>query len=315
MSPEGLTTSKSLLELHRSGECTCSKQGKRKDCIYQEFPDGWSFVPDRGLGKDTGEIFTPVPLINQILSDTGIFPDTALYESRYSARGATKRIGATVCDQACGTGNFFIVVLSHKLNYCRVLFEEKDSDPMALATNMLIAASSLYAYDIDPGNLEILKRRTLSHGKQPLDDYKAINYWSEYQDNRLNGSDYERRGERQVPMEEIRMLTSRSLASAQEYWGENVSTGRGMIDSLYRDLVGERMPEWFYWQTREILDKNVKLFDGLSERNIITRNEARPGIESVKWTEWSIVPDEKPGRPPFIREIEHPMSSQMTLSV
>jgi hypothetical protein len=301
---------KSLLELHQDKECSCSDNTEGNDCISQLFPDGWDFTPDRGKGKDTGEIFTPVPVINRILADLAMVPGATIYKHKYSSKGAPKYIAARVCDQACGTGNFFIIVLNHKLGYCRELFE-KEQSLKKLEVNILRSISSMYAYDIDPGNLELLKRRSLSHGKHPVDDYKAINYWTEYQDAIFNGQDYQQ-NKKNVPLEEIRLFTSRALSSAQEYWGDNLKDGRGLIDEFYRQLIGDRMPDWLYWQIREILDKNIKLFDGLSMFNILREGDFRPGIESVEWTEWSIVEDpENPDDPPFIREVTSKMADDL----
>lgn len=298
----------SLLDLHESGECSCSQNTKINDCIYQPFPDGWDFTPDRGKGKTTGEIFTPVPVINRILADLNMFPRAAIYEGKYSPKGATGYISAKVCDQACGTGNFFVIVLGHKLSYCEELFQ-KDKNLKKLEANILRATSSMYAYDIDPGNLELLKRRALSHGKHPVDDYKAINYWTEYQDAIFNGKDYQSQSmQKRIPLEEIKLFTSRSLSSAQEYWGDNLIDGKGMIDEFYRRHAGERIPDWLYWQIREMLDKNTKLVNGLSEVNILREGGFSPGVESVEWTEWSIAEDPaNPDSPPFIREIKTKM--------
>jgi type I restriction-modification system DNA methylase subunit len=81
----------------------------------------------------TGEIFTPIPLVNEILDKMPV----------ESFKDPTK----TFIDPACGDGNFLVEVLKRKL--------QENHDPKQ-------AISSIYGIDLMQDNVVECKKRLLS---------------------------------------------------------------------------------------------------------------------------------------------------------
>lgn len=297
---------------HTQKICDCfdGTDPEIRSCIYATFPDNWSFVPERGLGQSSGEVFTPLIAVNKMITSNGLFDKDSIYHNMYqkiSAEKLQQAIYATVIEPAVGTGNYISTVLYHKLKYVEALYDNRTQKLDLFHELFLTAVGSIYAYDIDVGNIETTKRRLLSHGKQSLNDYKSINYWVEHIDNVINGDDINKHNRwKKVQPIEIQGFVESSLNDAHKFWYAFTKTGIGVIDAAYRSILNERLPEWLYWQCREILDKNFKLFDGLNKHTSLSDGMFVPGWEHVSWTKWEIMKRDNESIP-FIRETMVPM--------
>ena len=80
--------------------------------------------------KQTGEVFTPTPLVNEILDKLPpeVFTDPT----------------TTFCDPACGDGQFLVEVLKRKLENGHGLYE---------------SSAMIYGVDLMPDNIEHCKKR------------------------------------------------------------------------------------------------------------------------------------------------------------
>ena len=89
-----------------------------------------NIVRDKERIDQTGEVFTPTPLVNEILDQlpTGLFKDS------------TK----TFCDPSCGDGQFLIEVLKRKLVNGSTAWE---------------ASKTIYGVDIMEDNVELCRKR------------------------------------------------------------------------------------------------------------------------------------------------------------
>lgn len=80
--------------------------------------------------KQTGEVFTPTPLVNELLDK--LPPEVFMNPTK------------TFCDPACGDGEFLIEVLKRKLDNGHNLSE---------------ASASIYGVDLMPDNIKACKSR------------------------------------------------------------------------------------------------------------------------------------------------------------
>jgi len=85
---------------------------------------------DKERIKQTGEVFTPTPLVNEILDKLPeeVFTDPS----------------KTFCDPACGDGQFLVEVLKRKLDGGASLYQ---------------ASSTIYGVDLMEDNIEMCKKR------------------------------------------------------------------------------------------------------------------------------------------------------------
>lgn len=174
------TRKKSQLALHIEGECGCSRSENPNNCVYQEFLDGWSFTPDVGNGQKRGEVFTPRFIVDKMMVDVGLFPAEGVYEGKYTASTVEEAVAiveAKVLEPAIGTANYLSSVLWHKLQYAWVASVNTDGelDLQTYHHNLLTAVASVYANDIDAGNIEVARRRLLAHKNAPLKDADILN--------------------------------------------------------------------------------------------------------------------------------------------
>lgn len=307
---------KDSLEKHLCQSCDCFQKevaAKEKRCVYREFLDGWSFVPDVGEAQSRGEIFTPRWVVDQMIVDSGMLPEAAVYREDYSAAKPVY-IEARVSEPAVGTANYLATILYHKLRYAESLSKNRKGKLGNLDryhTNFLVAVASVYAYDIDAGNLATTKRRLLSFGKQKLNIPQTVDWWTSEVVRDLN-RDPEKR--QKVGYSRVRPSVRASLDAAQRHWYKFVGQGQGIIDSAYRRATGERMPGWLYDQCREILDKNIKLFDGIKEGDTLDweNNFFVPGWGNVVWTWWHFQTPHRKGWQPMVAEKEVPLREMLS---
>jgi hypothetical protein len=283
------SSSRLARQAHKAESCDCYDSGvvvAQKRCNYREFPDGWSFVADAGNAQARGEIFTPRWVVDQMIVDAGILPDEAVHLSDYS-RPQPAYIERRVCEPAVGTGNYLATILYHRLRYAAALAGGAGGGSPDLDryhTHLLKSVASVYAYDIDVGNLEVAKRRLLSSGKHPLNDAQTIDQWTLSLTKWLN-QDSERK---KVSYEAVKPSVLSSLNEAHRHWNRFVKDGQGIIDSAYRQSTGGKMPNWLYDQCQEILSKNLLLFNGIKETDTLDWQTGFfvPGYGAAEWTWW-----------------------------
>lgn len=309
--PRNKTPKQNLLSLHKDDDCDCfnnSVEGKDKRCNYRDFPDGWSFVPDVGQAQARGEIFTPRWIVDKMIVDSGMLLEAAVYDRDYS-NPEDKYLTARVIEPAVGTANYLSTILYHKLQYVKALSTDKQGETIEVSdldryhTNLLTAISSVYAYDIDAGNLATTKRRLLSFGKQKLSIPQTVDWWTSYIIGALNQDPDKKQ---KIGYSRVRPSIKNSLEQAQRHWYKFVKDGKGVIDNAYRETVGERMPNWLYEQCKEILDKNIKLFNGIKEGDTLDYEDDFfvPGYKHIYWTWWHFKYPYEQGWQPMVSEKE-----------
>lgn len=297
----------SLAQKHKQELCDCydtSILPEAKHCTFQPFPDGWDFTPDVGNGQKRGEIFTPRWVVDKMITDSGMLPKEAVYAGDYSAPSsiALKCISSRINEPAVGTANYSATILYHKLRYAAVeaatngksLKSGKVSSRAKIDSNeklaryhklLLTAVASMYMFDIDSGNLQTTKQRLLGR-PTPLNHHTAQSYWKEYLENWLYYSQG-KKPTRKVA-EAIAKQVDESLEAAHKNWHKFVKSGKGVIDTAYEEAVGQPMPAALNSQLRYILDKNIKLFNGIVREN--TTDAAKgfycPGWDGVNWIWW-----------------------------
>ena len=89
-----------------------------------------NIIRDKERVNQTGEIFTPTPLVNEILNK--LSPDVFIDHTK------------TFCDPACGDGQFLVEVLIRKLNNGSSAWQ---------------AASAIYGVDLMEDNVKLCKKR------------------------------------------------------------------------------------------------------------------------------------------------------------
>lgn len=275
---------KSALATHLDQECGCSPTKNPNNCIYQEFLDGWSFTPDVGNGQKRGEVFTPRFIIDKMITDSGIIPREGVYDQAYTTTPRDRAehvVSAENIELAVGTGNFISTIMWHKIQYAYYI-SLRDDHQLDLAQyhrNLLTAVASVYAFDIDPGNVEVSRRRMLA-SHTPLNDGDTIAAWQTEVREGLSTSGHDDLIERYV---------AESLDSAQEHWSKffNDAVG-GVIQQLYRTHTGTELPETLYTLCRQVVTANIKQFNGIVREDTITEDMAVPGWDMVEWDWWTV---------------------------
>ncbi|MGI8637206.1 MAG: hypothetical protein ACR2KZ_17580 [Segetibacter sp.] len=298
--------SKSALMAHKDGVCDCYSpevDNQDKTCNFRIFLDGWSFTADAGNAQSRGEIFTPRWIVDKMIVQSGMFPPDAVYSQDYS-HPQEEYVKSRVCEPAVGTANYLSTVLYHKLAYAQSLSYTLPAvlDMDKYHTHLLTAVANVYAYDIDAGNLEVSKRRLLSSGKHPLNDAQTVDKWAAYLAKWFN-QDSERK---KISYDALKPAMQASLDQAHSHWNRYVKDGQGVIDSIYFEVNGRKMPNWLYDQCQEILSKNILVFNGIKESDTLDW-EAKffvPGCKSVSWTWWHFDYPQEGGWHPLASEKE-----------
>ena len=266
------TKRKSLIQQHVDNKCDCTHNpGQDNTCIYQRFVDSWDFTPDVGRGQTSGEIFTPRFIVDKMITTSGMFSPEMVYHNDFTEcteEDLERMVGSTVCEPATGTGNFISTILYHKLQAAYELATRRDHDVENLVPQ---AVSTVYAYDIDAGNLETTLRRLTYHDGTPLDDKHVVDYWVDHI-TRLIGSESDK--------EQITTIVQASLTEAQHNWSTHLKP-QGVFAAFLDDHHagdGEDLLE----RCEDILRENIKLFNGISNDHTPTM----PGVKDITWTFW-----------------------------
>lgn len=280
---------KTALALHRDGECGCSILSNPNNCIYQQFLDGWEFTPDVGNGQKRGEVFTPRFIVSKMISDVGLIPAAAVEEQNYTTvdkEEALNIVSSKVLEPAVGTGNYISTVLWHKLEYA-FMASQGDDNTLNLAEyhkNVLTAVSSIYVFDIDPGNLETTFRRLLNYTDLALNDSTSVEKWVKKLKTSLT-----KESMKQTTVKNIRQSVKESLNLAEQNWSKFInSSSQGVIQQLYTKHTGENIPEELSNYCLNILEENVKLFNGIVKEDTVQEDFVVAGWENVVWKWWSV---------------------------
>lgn len=266
------TKRKSLIQQHVDNKCDCTHNpGQDNTCIYQHFVDGWDFTPDVGRGQTSGEIFTPRFIVDKMITTSGMFPEAVVYHNDFTEcteEDLEHMVGSTVCEPATGTGNFISTILHHKLQAAYELATRRSHDVDHLVPQ---AVGTVYAYDIDAGNLETTLRRLTYHDGTPLDDKPVIDYWVDHIVG-LIAPDSDR--------DQITTTVQTSLTEAQHHWATQLRS-QGVLASFLDDHhAGDS--EDLLVRCEAILRENIKLFNGIVNDHTPTM----PGVKDITWTFW-----------------------------
>lgn len=277
---------KTPLQKHKDRECGCSMFKNEMNCVYQPFPDGWDFTTDVGNGKSRGEIFTPRFVIDKMLLEVGMFPEEGIYQLNYNAnpKDALSYVQARVNEPAIGTANFTSTILWHKLEYAAIAARgrSKRVDRKKFDLYTLMAVSSIYANDIDPGNLTASILRLTRKGDIAAEEHQE--HWTQIL------SEYAP----DVPLDTIENQVVGSLAISAHNWNEKLQED-GVLYHQYKKHTGEKPGQWLADKWLMILKENIKLFNGISEETVITDTTVIPGWHTVKWAWWDFTMDTSTG--------------------
>lgn len=266
------TKRKSLIQQHVDNKCDCTHNpGQDNTCIYQCFVDGWDFTPDVGRGQTSGEIFTPRFIVDKMITTSGMFPEAVVYHNDFTEcteEDLEHMVGSTVCEPATGTGNFISTILHHKLQAAYELATRRGQDIDHLVPQ---AVGTVYAYDIDAGNLETTLRRLTRHDGTPLDDKHIVKYWVDHIVG-LIVPDSDR--------DQITTTVQTSLTEAQHHWATQLRS-QGVLAAFLNDHhAGDS--EDLLVRCEDILRENIKIFNGIVNDHTPTM----PGVKDITWTFW-----------------------------
>lgn len=275
------TDRRSPLARHASGDCGCTPEENPNDCPYQVFCDGWDFTPEVGNGRSRGEIFTPRFVVDRMIVAGGILPAEAVYDGIYDTDEASleQAFDRRVLEPAVGTGNFLSTICHHRTRYALAAADDHDT----LAELLIRLTSTLYAFDIDPGNAEVTIRRLLDGDTTRIDSPEVVADWVQTLAENLEDPDEAA----------LTGFVTASLAEAERNWRPRL-TGQGVLSRAWHEATGSDLPEDLYDALAVILEDNVKVFDGLSPVSTATL----PGSAAVQWT-WR----DETGRP--IKKVSH----------
>ena len=119
---------------------------------------------------------------DKMLLEVRIFPPEGIYDLNYSipANEALERVQARSNEPAIGTANFTSAILRHKLEYAAIAAKNKSGKINRKKYDLytLMAVASIYANDIDPGNLTTTMLRLTR--KDKVNSPAHVNRWVEH---------------------------------------------------------------------------------------------------------------------------------------
>lgn len=321
--------------LHANGDCGCSITANPNNCVYQPFIDGWDFTPDVGNGKKRGEIFTPRFIVDKMIRDVGLFTSAVIDDLDYSANTddeLLRMITARVLEPAVGTGNYSSTILWHKISCAGELAgrnsseinnsETKGADNNAVNNSsgdfdlrrfhelLLTAVGSVYAFDIDCGNIEVTRRR-FTRNTGELNSKETVDYWEtaltkSLGKNKNNGSkktiglaktSKSSKKPLSTPVLSGRSLNAAihhtvviSLNAAENHWISKINDS-GVIPVLYEKFTGKTIPVEIERVVNNIVEDNLKLFNGIVEDDTIGETFVVAGWSNVVWCWWDFSVD------------------------
>lgn len=274
------------LQLHIENKCGCTLSSNPNNCIYQPFLDGWDFTPDVGNGQKRGEIFTPRFIVDKMITDAQILPKEAIYSLDYKTLTKVKaqqHITSKINEPAIGTANFTATILWHKVEYAHHVATVGKTLNLN-KYNLLVtqALASLYANDIDCGNLQTTKWRLLRSSEIYTEE--NIKYWLNYT---LKSVHKRLDAETKISIEQS---VRRSLLSASHNWG-TADRDKGVLDVLYYKHTGSEIPAHLKILWKSIMDENFKLFNGIKETDTVEEGFVVAGWRNIEWCWWDFTQD------------------------
>lgn len=314
-----MSKTRTPLQAHRSGECGCSVLVNPNHCIYQPFLDGWDFTPDVGNGQVRGEIFTPRFVVDKMIADVGMLPREAVYDYNYHVADGRKLTKAQtlafitnkINEPALGTANFTATILWHKLEYAAALATTVNRENNSSHLNQqayeyyaTLAVASMYANDIDPGNAQTTKWRLLRSSE--ISTPQNMEFWAQhiasYYDPKTFGTGKRKTDKQKERWGRLMSQVQNSILLASINWG-TADQDKGVLDVQYQKHTGfAPSPELIHlWKS--ILDENIKLFNGIVEKNTTTHGEEFvAGWQHVWWRDWKFKQAKHEGEIPTIIE-------------
>lgn len=291
-------------KLHINGDCGCSIAANPNNCIFQPFLDGWEFQPDVGNGQKRGEVFTPRFIVEDMIQKIGLIPTAALKDFNYntiSEEDKQKIIEAKVLEPAVGTGNYISTILWHKLEYaCSSALDIRTNtlDLPKYFKNFFKAVSSIYAFDVDSGNVMVTKMRLLGgkfgHNpelKKVLKDEETLKQWVRHYRESLQLESLEETND-----ETIRKVLNQSFEDASENWGKFLEDSEeGVISYLFKKHTGSEIPDAVYDHCDFVLNfnNNLKTFNGIKEEDTVEKDFICRGWKDVNWVWWDYTATDK----------------------
>lgn len=279
--------------------CGCTQNANPNNCIYQQFLDGWNFTPDVGNGQNRGEVFTPRFIVDKMIVQSGILPEQAVYQSIYKTQTkaeSLKYIQQTVNEPAVGTANFTSTILWHKIHYAyQAALTKKVLDIPKYNLYITQAIASIYAYDIDCGNLQTTKNRLLKINN--ISSPENIKFWSGYLFQNIASFTRKTSAGKIIPStnwnhKELTVINqvAKSLESAENNWGKQANK-EGLITKLYKQHVGKHPTSALVSLWEEMLNENIKQFNGIMQHDTVKDDNLMdtfycPGWQKVEWTVW-----------------------------
>lgn len=241
--------------------------------IYRAFPDGVDFTPDVGNGKTRGEVFTPLFIVEKMITTSGMIPGEIVYDNDFSGFTVDDLvgiIGKTVTEPAVGTGNFSATIVYYKMRIAAEVYG-RTGDEQQYGDLITTIVGATYVNDIDPGNVEVTFRRIITGDTTPYDDQGTTDYWVDYLMERL-GCPHK---------DEVVDYVRESLRNAEHHWGDMVGdkgvVAVGYEKTLSKPPTGEMMDLWV-----NLARDNFKVFNSISEAD----SGAIPGTDNVVYTRW-----------------------------
>lgn len=244
-----------------------NRSGVSDEILYAKFSDGWDFSPDAGNSYSRAEVFTPKYVVDVMVEQLGLFAVDAVRNNDYSTFSddeAERAVKASIVEPAVGTANFLSEVLHHKLGYA---YELTLRDPnLSFDVLSTEALSSVYANDIDCGNLQTAKMRLLYGGS--IDVASMSVFWSS-QFLKHAGFD---------PDSKTVETFEDSLAAASKKWGSFLQ-GDGVMSKSYMKFTGVEPADKLKEVWSDIVDRNFLLFDSITEHTV----NSVPGWGGISW--------------------------------
>lgn len=279
--------------------CGCTQNVNPNNCIYQQFLDGWNFTPDVGNGQNRGEVFTPRFIVDKMITQTGMFPERAVYQNIYETKTKTealKYIQQTINEPAVGTANFTSTVLWHKIHYAyQAALTKKILNTSKYNLYITQAIASIYTYDIDCGNLQTTKNRLMKINN--IFSPENIEFWSDYLLQNIVSFTRKTSTGKLIPSTNwknkeltVTNQVAKSLATAETNWGKQANQ-EGLIIKLYKHHTGKSPEVSLVSLWKKILDENIKQFNGIMQHDTVKDNNLMdafycPGWQKVEWTIW-----------------------------
>lgn len=267
------------LTKHRNGDCGCSIKDNPNRCVYQTFLDGWEFTPDVGNSKSRAEVFTPRWVVDKMVVDSGLMTESMVYQQDFSninEETYNTILNNRVIDLATGTGNFVTEILSLKLLMVKHYIHEKFGkyNVPQFCEDILKAVRSVYAFDIDYGNVKTVWERIVGMNDSELWNDKFLEETATTFDSTVT-----------LDMLKSSYAVKESFDSAAEHWGKHLELKNDLVGRFYFNTTGENIPEELADNVKNSLFHNLKVFNGITKDDDLVGMV--PSYMNIVWRFWN----------------------------